>query len=195
MANIKGLIVEEDIVAQEFDLEDILDVDLSDAEDLVSEIGKDIVDYIKLRAESGKGIGGKQLRKPYSKAYADSEEFKAAGKSANDITMTLHGDMLSAIDVIDYDGQTLVVGIENDQAPKAHGHMTGKNGEVPKMKREFFGLTQAELKTITDKYRSRIDELKPAPTRVEDLLTPEENKAVDNAFRNIGDLFDFNEDE
>jgi hypothetical protein len=71
--------------------------------------------------------------------------------------------------------------------------MTGMNGEVPKMKREFFGLTMAELKPIINNYKSDIEQLKPAPTRIEDLLTPAENAAVDNAFKNVGDLFNFND--
>ena len=193
MADIKGLIVEEDLVAQEFDLEEILGVDLSQDETLAAEIGQDIVDFITKRSNDGKGIGGKKLKSPYSKAYTKTTDFEVAGKSATDINMRLTGDMIDSIDVLDFDGQVLTVGIEGDQAPKAHGHMTGKNGEVPAMKREFFGLTEKELEGITKNYADRIEQLKDAPTRAEDLLTPEENAAVNNAFQTIGDLFTFEE--
>ena len=194
MAKPKGLIVEEDIVAQEFDLEEILGVDLSQDETLAAEIGQDIVNYIRERAADNKGIGGKALRSPYSKEYQASEEFKRQGKSSKDVNMKLTGDMLDAVDVLDFDGTTLVVGIDNDQAPKAHGHMTGKNGEVPNMKREWFGLTQSELKSITDNYSDRVKELEAPAQRVEDFLTPQETQAVDIFFRNVGDLFSFEEE-
>lgn len=195
MADVKGLIVEEDLVAQEFDLEEILGVDLSQDETLAAEIGQDVVEFIAKRSNDGKGIGGKKLKSPYSKAYTKTTEFEVAGKSPKDINMRLTGEMISSIDVLDFDGQVLTVGIEGDQAPKAHGHMTGKNGEVPAMKREFFGLTEKEFKDITDKYSDRIDQLRPAPTRVEDLVTPQENSQVNSLFNNLGDLFSFEENQ
>lgn len=195
MAKVDGLIVEQDIVAQEFDLEELLGIDLSSDDTLAAEIGQDIVEYIKGRAEKGIGVGGKQLRTPYSKEYASSAEFKAAGKKASKVNMTLTGDMLDSIEVLDFDGQVLTVGIENDQAPKAHGHMTGKNGEVPNMKREFFGLTKSELKDITSNYASRIEDAKPKPTRVEDLITPEEDASVNNTFKTAQDFFNLEENK
>lgn len=160
MALPKGLTVEQDIVAQEFDLVEITGKDLD--ESTIKKIGQSIVDYTRKRAADNKGIGGKALRSPYSKEYSKSEEFKHAGKSASDVNMKLHGDMLSSIDVLDvYDGN-LIVGIEGDQAPKAHGHMTGKMGQVPKMKRQFFGLTRSELDSILSKHKSDIESASPA---------------------------------
>lgn len=193
MADVKGLIVEEDLVAQEFDLEELLGVDLSQDESLANDIGDAVVEFIEKRSNDGKGIGGKKLKSPYSKAYTKTTEFEVAGKSPTEINMRLTGEMIDSIDVLDFDGQVLTVGIEGDQAPKAHGHMTGKNGEVPSMKREFFGLTETEFKTITEKFADRIDQLKAAPTRVEDLVTPQENQAINDFFGKIGDLFSFEE--
>lgn len=193
MADIKGLIVEEDLIAQEFDLEEILGVDLSQDETLAAEIGQDVVEFLQKRSNDGKGIGGSKLKSPYSKAYTKTTEFEVAGKSPRDINMRLTGDMIDSIDVLDFDGQVLTVGIEGDQAPKAHGHMTGKNGEVPAMKREFFGLTEKEFKSITDNYTDRISQLRDAPTRFEDLATDEETQAVNDAFQTLGDVFSFEE--
>jgi hypothetical protein len=195
LARPKGLVVQEDLIAQEFNLEEILGVDLSGDETLAAEIGQDIVQFIQDRAESGKGIGGKVLRSPYSKPYSKTTEFELAGKSISDVNMRLTGDMLGSIEVLDFDGSVLTVGIENDQAPKAHGHMTGKNGESPNMKREFFGLTQSELKDILANYDDRIGELKDRPQRVEDFLTADDNRAIDQLFRNAGDVFSFGADD
>lgn len=186
--NVEGLIVEQDIVAQEFNLEDLLGVDLSSDPTLAAEIGQDIIEFIKKRADKNQGIGGKALRKPYSKMYQNSFEFKQYGKTANDVNMRLTGDMLDSIQVLDFDGSTLVVGIEGEQAPKAHGHMTGKNGEVPKMKREFFGLTSTELDGIIKNYSDRIDKMQ----EVESLkVTPAEEEAINRFFKSGKDLFEF----
>jgi hypothetical protein len=183
MADIKGLIVEEDLVAQEFDLEEILGVDLSQDETLAAEIGQDVIEFIQKRSLDGQGIGGKKLKSPYSKAYTKTTEFEVAGKAPTDVNMRLTGEMIDSIEVLDFDGSVLTVGIEGDQAPKAHGHMTGKNGEVPAMQREFFGLTENELEKILDNYSSRIDQLKES----------ESQSVVNNAFETIGDIFSFEE--
>lgn len=193
MADVKGLILQTDIVAQEFNLEEILGVDLSSDERLASEIGQDIVDFISKRSADGKGIGGQKLKSPYSKEYQHTTEFKVFGKKPNKVNMRLTGDMIDSIDVIDFDGSTLVVGIEGDQAAKAHGHMTGKDGASPAMKREFFGLTADELKKITDNYSDRIAKLEIPQLNILDAITPQEDRAVNDFFNTIGDLFKFKE--
>lgn len=189
MALPKGLTVEQDIVAQEFDLVDITGRDLDDA--TIRKIGESIIDYTRKRAADNKGIGGKALRSPYSKDYAHSDEFKNAGKSPTDVNMKLRGDMLASIDVLDIHDGNLIVGIEGEQAPKAHGHMTGKMGQAPKMKREFFGLTKAELQSVLDKHKDIIESAAPSATTYGSLLNerlpPELNARVDRI--TIGELF------
>lgn len=170
MAKPEGLIVEEDIVAQEFDLESITGKDFSSDGSLLNKVGQSIIEYIVKRASDNKGIGGKALKSPYSKEYTKTTEFKLHGKSAKDVNMKLTGDMLGAISILDTQDSLITVGIEDENAPKAHGHMTGKNGEVPAMKREFFGLTKKELSEVLSKYKSDIKELPGKPSRVEDLF-------------------------
>jgi hypothetical protein len=194
LAKAPGLILDENFVAQEFNLEELLGVDLSSDESLAEEIGQDIVDFIQERAINGQGIGGKELRSPYSKSYSTSGEFIAAGKDENEVNMTLTGDMIESISVIDFRDNVLTVGIEGPQAPKAHGHMTGKNGTVPKMKREFFGLSKAEIEEITDRYQDRVDEIARSEASLESLLSESENAAIDRAFDTIGDLFNFEQE-
>ncbi len=194
MAKAPGLIVDEDLVAQEFDMEDLLGVDLSSDETLAAEIGQDIVQFIQDRAADNKGIGGKALKSPYSKAYSKTTEFELAGKSPGDVNMRLTGDMLDSIEVLGFDNNVLTVGIEGGEAPKAHGHMTGKNGEVPAMKREFFGLTEKEFQEIVAPYQDRIDQLAQPEASATDILTESENLLIDRAFETIGDLFDFEQE-
>lgn len=195
MALPKGLTVEQDIIAQEFDLADITGRDLDD--DTIRKIGDAIIDYTRKRSANNKGIGGKALRSPYSKEYQMSDEFKNAGKSASDVNMRLTGEMLNSIDVLDVNDGNLIVGIENDQAPKAHGHMTGKMGQAPKMKREFFGLTRSELKDILGKFKSDINSAPRASLTFGELnnqLTPAERRDV-RTIGTIGSIFDIEENE
>ena len=194
MAKPKGLIVTEDLVAQEFNLEELLKVDLENDPLLAAEIGQDIAQYIRNRAADNKGIGGKALRSPYSKEYSDTLEFKVAGKSRTNVNMRLTGDMLESIETLDFDGSVLTIGIEGEQAPKAHGHMTGKNGQAPKMKREFFGITKQEFNEIIGNYSDRIDALRQRPGPDLFDLGPETEAAVNQFFRTVGDVFTTEED-
>lgn len=199
MAKPKGLIVEQDLVAQEFDLESITGVDFSDDPDLLENIGNEIKDYITNRVISkNQGYGGQKLRSPYSKSYQNSIEFDLFGKSATDINMTMTGDMLGAINIITAEGSDLLIGIDDQNAAKAHGHMTGKNGEVPKMKREFFGVTMDELKkNVLSKFKSDIKELKSEQSKestrtVADFQTVEQQINSTN-FRVVGEIVDLGE--
>lgn len=142
---------------QKINLRELFGVSLKDAPALKQAIGQKIIDRIVTRTESGRGIAfndsGKatnlKLRSPYSKEYADSTEFKAAGKSRGDVNMTLTGDMLGLLDIIDVTDDTITIGWDDDeQIQKVHGHQTGKSGKVPKMKRPFFGVSKTELLKI-----------------------------------------------
>ena len=69
-----------------------------DVEDRLA-IAQDAVDFIRERTRSGQGPGGKSLGN-YSKAYEKHTDFIAAGKS-NPVNLTLTGDMLDELDIID----------------------------------------------------------------------------------------------
>jgi len=64
------------------------------------QIGRDIIKFIVKRAGNNKGIAGVRFHN-YSKSYADSAEFKAAGKSKNNPNIKLRGDMLNQLKILD----------------------------------------------------------------------------------------------
>lgn len=163
MANPKGLISTIDEVSQTIDFNQLAGVDLSQDETLVREMGQAVIDYIKERSASGRGIGGVKLASPYSKDYADSEDFKAAGKNKNKVNMRLSGDMLESIDIVSEDGAKIKIAVAGDQTGKAFGHMSGFEGHptISGPKRPFFGLTQSEIKEeIISKFKSEIESVK-----------------------------------
>jgi hypothetical protein len=169
-------------IEQEIDLEEIFGQDLSQAEGLKAAIGQAIIDRMVERTEGGVAFGGRNLasfvgtkknpaKGKYSAAYAESLEFKAAGKSPGKLNMTLTGDMLASLDVLSTSGNKIKVGIADEsQIPKAYNHIVGDT--VPK--RPFFGITQTELKDIAREFKSDVEALK-----VNEQTTSLERRALD----------------
>jgi hypothetical protein len=146
-----------DEVSQTINLSKEAGIDLSDDPVLVNEIGQEIIDFMVDRAKDGRGLGGVKLKSPYSKAYSESLEFKAHDKNKNEVNMTLTGDMLGSIDLIENDPDKLKIAIaEDDEVPKAYNHNVGDT--VPK--RPFFGVDKSELENILANYESEFKALK-----------------------------------
>jgi hypothetical protein len=192
MAAIKSTTKKEE-VSQTIDLEALTGVDLSIDSSLVKEIGQAIIDYMKERVDGGEGVGGVELHKPYSDAYAKSWAFKAAGKSKNEINMNLSGDMLGSIDIVNEDGSEIKIAVSEDQAPKAFNHQTGDT--VPK--RKFFGITVGEFKdNILPQFKDAIKEVKPTESILQqfaiDQIMAMNNDVLKTVITpiNASDLFD-----
>lgn len=170
-------------IAQKIDLEEIVGKDISNDPALVAKIGQAMVDYMLERVDNGKGIGGVKLASPYSESYAESLDFKAAGKSKRDINMKLTGDMLSAVD-FDQDGNTITLKIDApDQAIKAYGHQTGFEGHptIKGPKRPFFGLSLKEIKNVASEFKSEVERSKD---------TTEKFSETQKLIKSVSDLFD-----
>jgi hypothetical protein len=132
-------------------------------------IGQEILDTIVRRTQNNRAWDGKQF-KSYSDEYAESLDFQAAGKSKGDPNLTLTGDMLGLMDVIEESKATITIGWTSaEEAEKAHGHITGNVG----VKRDFFGLNESEVKAIREKFEDQIREATadtgPARSSVERL--------------------------
>ena len=148
-------------ISQTIDLNEIVGSDISNDELLVSRIGQAIIDYMDNRVEDGKGLGEVKLKSPYSQSYSESLDFKAAGKSKNQVNMRLSGDMLGSIDLLESKGSKVTIGINDpDQAIKAYGHQTGFEGHpyLKGPKRPFFGVTSEEIKKkILPEFKKEIE--------------------------------------
>jgi len=153
MAEVKATLSE---VSQTINLKEWLGVDLSDRADIRQAVGQSVIDYMVERVKSGRGFGNKQLKPKYSDEYTESDEFKAFGKSkAGPVNMTLTGQMLDSITLLDDNEDEIKIGIDDpDETPKAFNHQTGDSPGMPK--REFFGLSNAELKDLKGKLKGEI---------------------------------------
>lgn len=154
-------------VYQDIDLRDALGFSLHGRDALKEALGQALIDRIAERAQDGKGVkysaGATRevtLRKPYSKEYQSSDEFKAAGKSASNVNMTLTGDMIGLMDIVKIKGNTIRIGWhDEDEELKAHGHMTGQQGSNKKMFRPFFGVTNKDLRELKKQFGVQLKQI------------------------------------
>lgn len=150
-------VVKKNRVEQTIELKELFrGVDLSNR-DLKEFIGEAIIEYMRERTLSGQGVrfsedgkGSSVTFKKYSKAYTESDDFKAFGKSKNEVNLKLTGDMLGLMDIVDVGKDTITIGWnDEDQVPKAFNHITGDT--VPA--RPFFGVSKSELNELAKELR------------------------------------------
>jgi hypothetical protein len=142
----------EDDLRLSIDLKEMFDLPFFPQDDgLRQAIGQAIIDAIKAKAESSDFLSGSS-KKGYSKEYAESDEGVVYGKKAGaKANLTASGDMLNSMDVSlpSNNNKLEIFFIDNLESNKAHGHVNGSN-ILPK--RDFFGLTAAELKDVAREF-------------------------------------------
>lgn len=125
-------------------------------------IGQAVIDQIVKRTqEDRKDKNGKPL-KGYSKTYAQTLEAKIAGKSPGEpADLTLHGDMLGSLTIIDETSKTITIGFDDSKEnAKAYGHISGMEGHptIKKGKvRDFLGLMPSEKKQIARAFADDVE--------------------------------------
>lgn len=149
-AKIPGLKLTKNEVSQTIDLKELFGKNFTGSTALKNAIAQDAIDMIIERTKSGKSVYGGNLKSPYSEAYADSLEFKSFGKSKTQVNMTLTGNMLGTMDVLDDSGNKIKIGWnDGEESAKSYNHNVGDT--VPK--RPFFGLNSSDLNRLRDKYK------------------------------------------
>lgn len=170
-----------------------------DSSRLREAIGQEVIDIIRERTTEAKRSWKGYTFRRYSDEYAESIPFKAEGKNQDDPNLTQSGDMLGLMTLLDSGDPGIIRVGWNDtlQSEKAHGHITGAVG----VKRDFFGLTNGEIKRLREKFG---DELESAPSSLEsEVVSPERTQGflegrVSIAQRSVAqiiDLFFGQEDE
>jgi hypothetical protein len=167
MAIVPGLKTTGEKVTQKINFVDLFGVDLSSRKDLRLSIAQDMIDLMISRTrEDHVSVDGESFEK-YSDSYKKSDKFSEYGKS-NSVDMTLTGDMLGSIDVIEDAEDYIVLGLADDQNGKAHGHMVGANN-LPV--RRFFGVNKADIENIKGAYASDFESIRAEkPTTAADIM-------------------------
>ena len=141
-----------------------------DSEAFRQGVGQAIIDRIRSRTDDNIDRKSKRF-KSYSKAYASTLEFKAAGKSVGNPNLRLTGDMLGLMDVVSTGRSTITIGWdEGDENKKAHGHITGSD-PGPKVRRDFFGLPEKDYDQIATGFRIADDGVPEDAGVLSSLLT------------------------
>lgn len=143
-------VLSEDKVEMKINLEEIFGTAPKN-QALRQAIGQALIDKLISRTEQGRSFAGTKF-KAYSKAYKESLEFKAFGKTDN-VNLKLTGDMLGLLDIKDESGNTITLGWDdNEQNAKAYNHITGDTVPV----RDFFGFSQSEIKEIVSEFKENV---------------------------------------
>jgi hypothetical protein len=102
-----------------------------------------VIEYIKDKTANGENWKGKKFPK-YSKEYIESLDFKIAGKSSGDVNLTLSGDMLAAMKLLDIKEKSIEIGYDKntEENSRAEGNILGSYGGEPNPKkaRDFLGI-------------------------------------------------------
>lgn len=116
-----------------------------------------VIEFIVDRTQRGKDVNGEPFVK-YSPAYQKSLDFVNAGKKKGmKPNLTLSGDMLAALAILDEKDGKIVVGYEkgSDEEGRAEGNILGSYGGEPDKKkaRPFLGIKPDQLKKIIELVR------------------------------------------
>ena len=127
-------------------------------------IGRAIIEHIQLRTEKGHGVGNRPFRnkegkREYSERYQDSREFAIGGKSKGPINLSLTGDMLVSLEVLDISlAGRIVIGIDDPENEDKARWMREKGYH-------FMGISDAEKELIL----ARFSKLTPNQVRASNL--------------------------
>lgn len=118
-------------------------------------IGQDVLDKIRERATSSDFLG-KSSSKGYSEEYAESDAGVIFGKNKGaPATLEASGDMLNSmtVELPSSSDKLEIAFLDSLESQKAHGHIHGSNF-LPK--RDFFGLTNTEVREISGRWESQV---------------------------------------
>jgi len=121
----------------------------------------------------------------YSEAYAKSEDFKIAGKQKGTVNLTLTGDMLDDLKVIEHGVGYIDIGYKTSYsgAGKVEGNVIGSYGKPnprPKLARDFLGIKKDELGFLLE------DVVRPTIAETfKEMTQSQVNKAVKSILASI----------
>lgn len=113
-----------------------------------------VIEHIRRRTADGVDRNGQKFP-PYSDIYVKSLAFKIAGKKRSEINLTLSGDMLAALELLDHKPGKITIGFVkgSEENARADGNIRGSYGGSPdpKKARDFLGVDEKELELILER--------------------------------------------
>ena len=124
----------------------------------IDQIGEEIINYIIDRTKDGKGAGGKAFP-GYSKSYINSLDFAIAGKSPDEVDLTLSSELLDSLKIVSIEGRKLRIGYDEGDIRNngvAEGNIIGSYGQPranAKKARNFLEITSKEIEPIVNQFK------------------------------------------
>lgn len=116
--------------------------------DFQDDFGLRAIDVITERTLRGKDKDGQSFA-PYSKSYRDSDVFEIYKAGQRRVDLKLSGEMLASMQVKGSSAGNITINFVDElNAAKAHGHITGMSGRRGGVVRDFFGLSDTEAEGI-----------------------------------------------
>lgn len=121
-------------------------------------IARDVIEYVRKRTKDGKGENNQSWRgsaSKYSSSYQKSLDFKLKADKGK-VNLTLSGDMLTAIDMLQNKKGKIQIGIPfgAQEWGRAKGNILGSYGKSPDPSKErpFLKISKNEIKEILKNY-------------------------------------------
>jgi hypothetical protein len=128
--------------------------------DFKDDFGLAAIDVIVERTLSGVDRKGEKFD-GYSKVYRESDVFAIYKGRQRRVDLKLSGEMLASMQVRSAGDSVTVSFVDDLNAAKAHGHITGMSGRKGGVVRDFFGLSTTEedalMKDLIRQYSSEND--------------------------------------
>lgn len=116
-------------------------------------LAEDILDFILRRTERGLDKNNKPFKR-YSDSYAESLDFKIAGKSKNHVDLQLSGDMLTELQILNTSIPGFItIGFPQGSEENDRAAWQRNNTRSYFPKRDFLGIEQSDLNKLISKYR------------------------------------------
>lgn len=115
--------------------------------DFKDDFGLRVIDKIVDRTLEGKDKEGKTFT-GYSKEYRESDTFQIYKGGQRRVDLKLSGEMLASMQVRASGTNITINFVDELNAAKAHGHITGMSGRKGGVVRDFFGVSTDEADEI-----------------------------------------------
>jgi len=123
-------------------------------------VAQEVIDHIVKRSKAGKDRFGKSFP-GYSKSYTESKDFEIAGKSKSRVNLTLSGELLDSLKLLEQRKGQITIGYDagdTELNAKAEGNIKGTYGNPTPLrgkKRDYLGIQRSELVDIQNQYDPR----------------------------------------
>ena len=140
-------------------------------------VARKVIERIQDRTDAGRDVNNVKFPS-YSDEYADSLEFKIAGKSKGNVNLQQSGDTIHSIELLDHGSGFISIGFEggSEENDKGTWLEASDNG----VSRKFLGINDDDLRTIVNKVKKQRTDSK---ARNRELVT---ESAVSSILKRLG---------